>query len=488
MRDLVRAFASCYLPNLSLPLLSAISLPSIPSTPHLRQDSWNAITNFHDIITNIKIAQTSVSRFARSIAINRALAEVNNLIKISASSDNPEKDLISKIAMDWQSKLQEATRDVIEVSILKPINNPYVIGDPVQGAAFIGRDDIINQLAELWLHNQSVQSVLLFAHRRMGKTSILRNVNTKMGSEVYLAYINLLLLSNPQGEADILMFICDEIKRVTNIDIPPNSDFVAFPQNTCRRYIQKVCETLDNKKLIIALDEFEKIESFIRTGNISPDFLNFLRGLVQLSPKTAFAFAGLHTLEEMTADYFHPFFTTFISIHVGFLSPVATRQLLANPDDPDFPLDYTPETLDRIYQLTAGQPYLTQLVGFQLVRHYNNQVFEEGHTRDPMITLDDLNTVIQDPVFFDRGRYYFTGVWNQSSQDIPHQQTILTALAPHLIGLTLSELSTATNLTLTELNAALNVLERHDVAVCEQEQWRISIELFRRWVIDRLYA
>jgi hypothetical protein len=105
-----------------------------------------------------------------------------------------------------------------------------------------------------------------------------------------------------------------------------------------------------------------------------------------------------------------------------------------------------------------------------------------------MITLDDLNTVIQDPVFFDRGRYYFTGVWNQASQDIPHQQTILTALAPHLTGLTLSELSTATNLTLTELNAALKVLERHDVAVCEQEKWRISIELFRRWVIDRLYA
>ncbi len=39
---------------------------------------------------------------------------------------------------------------------------------------------------------------------------------------------------------------------------------------------------------------------------------------------------------------------------------------------------------------------------------------------------------------------------------------------------------------LTELNAAPKVLERHDVAVCEQEKWRISIELFRRWVIDSL--
>jgi AAA-like domain len=488
MRDLVDALNNCALSNLSLSLIAAISLPPIPPAPHLRPDSWIAIASFHNIIANIKIVQTSSSQSARYLAINRALVEVDNLLSNSANSDNPEKHLVSKIAMSWQSKLQKATREVIEVVIRKPINNPYIIGDPVQGAAFIGREDIINQLSELWLQNQSVQSVLLFGHRRMGKTSILRNIRRKMGDEVYLAYINLLLLSNPQGEADILMFICDEIQRVTNIDPPPNSEFAAFPQNTCRRYIQQVCDRLNNKKLIIALDEFEQIENFIKTEKISYDFLTFLRGLVQISPKTAFAFAGLHTLEEMTADYFHPFFTSFIPIHIGFLSLFATRQLLANPADPDFPLDYTTETLDRIYQLTAGQPYLTQLVGFQLVRHYNNQVFEEGQTRAPMLTLDDLNTVIQDPVFFDRGRYYFTGVWNQANQDVPHQQTILTALAPHLTGLTLSELSTATNLTLTELNAALKVLERHDVAVCEQEKWRISIELFRRWVIDRLYA
>lgn len=133
---------------------------------------------------------------------------------------------------------------------------------------------------------------------------------------------------------------------------------------------------------------------------------------------------------------------------------------------------------------TVGQPFLTQLVGFQLVRHYNNQVFEAGHSRDPMLTIDDLNTVINDPVFFDRGRYYFTGVWNQASQDNPHQQTILVALAPHLAGLSLAELSTTTNLSPTELTAALKILERHDVAACDQEKWRISIELFRRWVVD----
>jgi DNA-binding IclR family transcriptional regulator len=54
----------------------------------------------------------------------------------------------------------------------------------------------------------------------------------------------------------------------------------------------------------------------------------------------------------------------------------------------------------------------------------------------------------------------------------------------YLTGLSLAELSSTTNLSPTELTATLKILERHDVAACDQEKWRISIELFRRWVVD----
>jgi AAA ATPase domain len=540
----------------SISTIADIPILLIPSQPHLHPESWKIIAGFQQVITDIKIVKTSNSRPNKSLALNRALGQLGKIIKQSNQIVTAEKKLIIKNATNWQSALLTVTSEIGEIVILEPVISPYTIGDPVEGDAFVGRDDIMNQLSELWRQNKSVQSVVLYGHRRMGKTSILRNINNRLGDNVSLAYVNMLLMTNPQGEADILMFICDQIKIATGVNIPTNAEFSAFPETTCRRYIQEVLERMDanedplpsplprrergqettlndpnpeasrnapapllptwekglgdegislssseppspiaplpqkisSHKLIIAIDEFEQIDELIAAQKISPSFLSFLRGLVQISPNIAFAFAGLHTLEERVANYSDPFFASFIPIPVGFLSLGATRQLLANPADPDFPLDYTPETLDRIYQLTAGQPYLTQLVGFQLVRHYNNQVFEEGRTRDPMLTLDDLNTVIQDPVFFDRGRYYFTGVWNQSSQDVPHQQTILTALTPHPTGLSLIELSTITNLTLPEINAALKILERHDVAIYEQDKWRISIELFRRWVANKLYA
>lgn len=199
--------------------------------------------------------------------------------------------------------------------------------------------------------------------------------------------------------------------------------------------------------MIIAFDEFEVIEDLINNKQIPQEFMGVLRGWVQMSPNLAFAFAGLHTLEEMTADYFQPFYASVIPIHIGFLNRAATRQILANPvdlsssNDSDFLLDYTPKALDRVYELTYGQPYLIQLIGFHLVRLYNDYVFEKGQTRDPRFTIEDVNSVIN-AEFFQRGRYYFEGVWGQAARDATQQQIILKVLAPHPQGLTKEALMT----------------------------------------------
>ncbi len=260
-----------------------------------------------------------------------------------------------------------------------------------------------------------------------------------------------------------------------------------LPYRTFERYLKQVVETLhvtSLQGLIIALDEFEKIEELIETGKIPPDFMGFLRGLVQMSNKIAFAFAGLHTLEEMTADYFQPFFASVIPIHVGFQNRAATRQILANPD-PEFLLDYTPESLDLIYDLTAGQPYLVQLVGFQLVRRYNDQVFEQGRPRNHVFTVEDVEAVVNDPEFFKRGRYYFDGVWGQAARGAALQQTILRAIAPHPQGLSLDAIAQSLTTNCQNLQATIKNLQRHDVVRETDGRIRIIVELFRRWVEQR---
>jgi len=211
--------------------------------------------------------------------------------------------------------------------------------------------------------------------------------------------------------------------------------------------------------------------------------MGFLRGLVQEDSQVAFAFAGLHTLDEMTANYFHPFFSSVINIPVGFLNRGATAQILANPAIEDFLLDYTPEALDKIYDLTYGQPYLVQLVGFHLVRLYNDFTFEQGKKRESVFTVEDVEAIVKKPEFFQGGSNYFNGVWGQAGENNDHiQQTILIHLAKDTTGLNVNELIELTGIDETDLQKALETLKRHDVIGENQGYWRITVELFRRWV------
>ncbi|MBD2544327.1 MULTISPECIES: ATP-binding protein [Planktothricoides] len=516
--------------------LNLTSLP--PVEQRLRAVTWQGITRLYRVASEVFAVQASASRNARSSALNLAQGELQTILEEKDNLPQPERELILKIAQRWQEALLQIAGEVGNVTITEPVRSPYVIGNPVEGSLFVGREDILRQLEELWIEANRLQSVVLFGHRRMGKTSILRNINACLEDGVKLAYVNMLNVGNaPQGVGEVLMAICDEIAEIMNIYPPADEDLLKLPYPTFRRFLQQVDKVLaespqtplqkgglreespqtplqkgglreespqtplqkgglreespqnslqkgglrEGKGLIIALDEFEKIEDLINAGKIEPGFMGMLRTQVQASPRIAFAFAGLHTLEEMTEDYFQPFFASIIPIAVSFLSRGSTAQLLANPDE-DFILDYQPDALDFIYDLTCGQPFLVQLVGFQLVRHYNQEMFETGKKRDPVFTVDDVEAVINDPEFYQRGRYYFTGVWGQAAQDVPGQQDILQVLAPYKSGLPVEMVREITGLDEEVLLEAIKGLKRHDVVEEKAGNLRILVELFRLWV------
>jgi hypothetical protein len=465
--------------------IATVEIPPFPQEPLLRPVTWQALTSLRSVVENAEIIQRSRSAYLRSSALNRALGELTEILDNADTLPQAERGLIVDIAQTWRKALEGIAKEVGEISITKPVLNPYVVGPPVEAELFVGREDVMRQLEELWVRSSQLQSVVIYGHRRMGKTSILRNVAKFVGEGVQVAYVNLLEVADaPQGVVEVLMAICDAISEVMQIPPPSNEDFLSLPQPTFRRYLTQVEGELGTKGLIVALDEFEQIEELIEAGKIPVDFMGYLRGLAHKSSKIAFALAGLHTLEEMTADYFQPFFASVIPIHVGFIEAGATHQILANPSIEDFPLDYTPEALDKIYELTHGQPYLVQLVGFQLVRRYNDEVFNTGRARDHIFKIEEVEAVVNDSEFFQRGRYYFDGVWGQAARGASGQQAILRALAPSPEGLSIEALSQSTSIEIAALQEALNTLKRHDVVEEIEGRWHIIVELFRRWVVQ----
>jgi hypothetical protein len=317
----------------------------------------------------------------------------------------------------------------------------------------------------------------------MGKTSILRNANQKIGQDIRLVYVNLQSVGTAnQGVSEVLLAIADAIAETLTIAPPVPQDILALPERTFESYLKQTLKEMPYRGLIIALDEFEELETLIDAGKIDPRFMGVLRTWIQMSPRLGFIFAGLHTLDEMSRDFFSPFFSSFgESKRVSFLTPAATRQLLTEPTE-DFALRYDRRAVEYIYELTHGQAYLVNLIGFRLVSRFNRQRFEENSEIDDVIIPDDVNAVVTDEIL-QKGTYYFEGVWNQATRGASGQQDILLALAEYPQGRETAELRQVLGIDDESWDKAIQTLKHHDVIGEEGTRVKILVELFRRWLL-----
>ncbi|MEM9092539.1 MAG: ATP-binding protein, partial [Cyanobacteria bacterium P01_F01_bin.53] len=178
----------------------------------LRPTTWDAINAFHHIIEDTQLVHQSIAKTTRSLALNRAIGELTQVIQTKEQLPDAERELVVEIAQTWKTALEPLSLEIGQANITEPLRNPYIIGDPVLGNSFAGRDDIMRQLEELWITGETLQSIVLYGHRRMGKTSILRNAANCLGSQTQVIYINLQRLGDVEnGVGEVLLALSDEI-------------------------------------------------------------------------------------------------------------------------------------------------------------------------------------------------------------------------------------------------------------------------------------
>lgn len=108
---------------------------------------------------------------------------------------------------------------------------------------------------------------------------------------------------------------------------------------------------------------------------------------MQHSHGLSFVFVGTRRLEEMSTDYWSVLFNIALYRHIGFLSREAAMRLVCEPVAPH--IIYDDLALDKIWRVTAGQPYFLQLVCYTLINQANNQ-------RSGYITISDVNAALED--------------------------------------------------------------------------------------------
>ena len=457
---------------------------NLVSSPSIRPTVLTALNRLGQVGAEIATYRDATSRINQLAALARATDALDSLDDyVVAEVIAPEQYILRRIIRQWRRLVSEAGGQVGRAEQAGPVANPYVAGNPVSGDLFVGREDVLRRLEELWSGTGQKPSVVLYGHRRMGKSSILHNLGARFGSHVVVVDFNMQRVGLVAGTGELLynlaLALYDNLPPAARGGLeggePDEERFIAHnPYTAFDRFLKQLDRVRAERRFIVTVDEFELIEALIAEGKLEARLLDFWRGLIQTYPWFVMAFAGLHTLQEMTRDYWHPLYGSVIAVPVSFLSHDAAWRLVTQPR-PDFPLDYDREAVERIITLTHGQPYLVQLIGHGLVTRFNRQTFEQGIERERRFSLADVEAVITAPEFYRDGDAYFTGVWRQAETSAPPGQTaVLRALA------NLPESSE-----LSGRWGALETLARHDVVKEADGRWQFTVELMRRWVAQR---
>lgn len=304
------------------------------------------------------------------------------------------------------------------------IRNPYVVGTPLQSDSplFFGREDIIHFIQEN-LAAAHQNNLVLIGQRRTGKTSLLKQLPTRLADEYVPIYLDGQSLALDPGLPNFFFSLATEITFALEdygfeleefFDLP---DFADSPASAFeRKFLSAVRQAIGRRHLLLLLDEFEELEGAVRRGNIDASIFGFLRHLIQHTDNLSVIFCGTHRMEELAADYWSVLFNISLYRHVAFLSHAEALRLIQEPVA-GHNMRYDDLALDKMWRVTAGHPYFLQLLCHSLVNRHNKS--ERNY-----MTVADVNAALDE--ILAAGEAHFVYLWTESTQE---ERLILTALS-----------------------------------------------------------
>lgn len=461
-----------------------------------------------DVLALLRHYDQATNLNQRTLALNRANSMLKELSDyVTAEVQPPEQVLWLRLLEHWRdfvatqqgllaqaalhalSPLAHQSESLSPQATLwqqpaQPFDNPYIAGRPVTPPLFVGRNDIYRQIAATWSAQSTPDSIILYGHRRMGKSSILRNI------PLFIPLTGLFVYSDLSGDtsfvtsaADLILELASKLHHAAqqqgqSLPAVPPSDYTNA--HDAQYHFNRLLEQVAGR-VYFALDEFEAIDVAVAEGHMGQEIYGFLRSYAMgnTSHNLTFILGGLHTLDEMSHAYHQAFFGSYRNILVSYLSPETAWQLITNPTE-DFTLNYDPAAVARIIHESGGQPLLIQQLCREALNHLNHTMFDLGQRRPALITLSDVEMSLEE-ILSPRGNTYFLGVWAQLTDDEP--RLLIRALAQRDAPWSLPDIRHVSPLSEEQLLAHLTWATRHDLLrQATPHTWQFCVPLMRQWV------
>jgi len=390
----------------------------------------------------------------------------------------PERNrtLVQQILTRWQTVIeQEIARqqDVIQGQVI----NPFQSGNPLRADRadlFKGRRQFADALVAQVLE-RSRPTLVLHGPRRCGKSSFLLHLPRLLPvSEIIPVYVDLQSAASTASESDFwygLVRAMGRDLRSQDIAVPSaqRGEFRNSPYAALEDWLDQMVPRLDERRVLLCLDEFEKLGSAIQQDKIPLTLFDELRHLIQHHDELGFLFCGVQTLDELGPNW-SSYFISVRPIEMTYLEPAEAHDLLTNPD-PAFNLGYAAGIVEQVLAETRCQPYLLQLLGEAMVTQANQH--QTQVVTDELLE-QALTTALK------TGEPYFTNLWTEYTGSSPAEVRAGQALL-HAIAHSHPLPNDAT----AEDRAALRRLLRYHVVEAVGSGYRCEVPLVARWVRER---
>lgn len=476
-----------------------LSLPKPPKEPR-HKATWDALSDLREAIRCVWVLQrcsteANVQRMA-SIA-TKHLEKVRQNEEIPAS----ERRFLRQIADAWHEDVVNAARDRVKDiqaqkgdDEFKTVKNPFAFAGPLLQDPPVRRKALLAQVQQAWTMG-NLQPLLVYGQSLVGKTSLVRSAQQEMESTLETVFVNLRRLSPKASSTQLLQAIASEVADLLATPPPAPDAWQQDEHFVFQSFISQACRVAEPQGLVIILDEFDHIETIMRTPNRRDHILRFLWDLGQAEAQLGFVFITKNTPQELYTQYNNPFSGGLAPVHVGRLSPEETESLLRKPS-PEFLPYILEEAVNSIEDLTKGHPYLVQITGYSLVEQYN-QAMVAKQPRDPLFDEKDVYEILSAPDLKRRAAFYFQAVLQEVTQtdaggDSKRHDSaqageerkggierVLCALSGARDGMSEAELER-----IDPQLECVHKLAQHDVVQRDDAdgRWRIGVEMLRQWL------
>jgi serine/threonine protein kinase/predicted Zn-dependent protease len=369
-------------------------------------------------------------------------------------------------------------------------SNPYVIDLSLRAqAAYFGRQDVLDWAAQE-LGDPGNCSLVLYGQRRIGKTSLLLQLQRTLLSDGFLpVYFDLQDAGSlPLGQ--VLADLAAQVAEQVGVEPPSQSSFDDQGQFFRHTFLPGLYETLENgRRPVFLLDEFGALaqtsETAIHERAALSTLLPYLRDLMDADTRPAFVFATGRHADDLLEDYEAAFKTSLVR-KVSMLDSDSATALVRQAET-EGTLRFDERAVARILGLTNCHPYFIQL--------FCNCLWEGAHRGDPdqppLVSVMEVDAVVPDVL--SAAEDAFTWFWDGLS---PAEKVYAAALAQvaaregdaasedrvrHVLGAHAARLDTPA------IQPAPRHLEQRGVLEAVQErEHRFVVELLRLWLREHM--